>query len=33
VLNNTTAETRKKYIKRFLKENCYEYIANIDYGK
>jgi len=33
VLNNTNEETRKKYIKRFLKETCYEYIANIDYGK
>lgn len=32
VLANTSEETRKKYIKRFLKEQCSCYIANIDYG-
>lgn len=33
VLNSTSVETRKKYIQRFLKENCVDYIANIDYGR
>jgi hypothetical protein len=32
VLANTSEETRKKYIQRFLKEQCSLYIANIDYG-
>lgn len=31
-LQNTTAETRKDYVRRFLKENYSKYIANIDYG-
>ena len=32
VLANTSEETRKKYIQRFLKESCISYVANIDYG-
>lgn len=32
VLNNTSEETRKKYVRRFLKEQSTCYIANIDYG-
>lgn len=31
-LQNTSAETRKDYVRRFLKENYSKYIANIDYG-
>lgn len=26
-------KTRRKYVQRFLKENCANYVANIDYGK
>lgn len=32
VLENTTQETRRKYVRRFIKENSSMYIANIDYG-
>lgn len=32
VLNNTTALTRRRYVSRYLKENCSFYIANIDFG-
>ncbi len=32
VLDSTNQETRKKYIKRFLKSNSNYYVANIDYG-
>lgn len=32
VLANTSEETRKKYIQRYLKEQCICYVANIDYG-
>lgn len=32
ILENTTKKTRHEYIRRFLKENCYSYLANIDYG-
>lgn len=28
----TTEDTRRRYIRRFLKEQCSEYIANADYG-
>lgn len=28
----TTSETRRRYIARFLKEQCSEYLANIDFG-
>ena len=33
VLNNTTKETRRKYVSRFLKSISDCYIANVDYGK
>lgn len=29
----TSEETRRRYISRFLKEQCKEYVANIDYGE
>ena len=29
---NATSETRRTYIRRFLKEQCVEYLANIDFG-
>lgn len=29
---NMTSETRRTYIRRFLKEQCSEYLANIDFG-
>lgn len=32
-LANTSEETRRRYITRFLKEQCINYVANIDYGK
>jgi hypothetical protein len=32
VLNSTTELTRRRYVSRFLKENCDYYVANIDYG-
>ena len=32
-LKNTNEETRKKYVKRYLKSCSNYYIANIDYGK
>lgn len=32
VLFSTTEKTRRTYVSRFLKENCIEYIANIDFG-
>lgn len=32
VLNQTTYETRRRYVSRFLKENCIVYLANIDFG-
>lgn len=32
VLSSTTEKTRRTYVSRFLKENCIEYIANIDFG-
>jgi hypothetical protein len=30
---NCSAETRRRYITRFLKSECSEYLANIDFGK
>jgi len=30
---NCSAETRRRYIARFLKNECSEYLANIDFGK
>ena len=32
IYKNTSAETRKRYIKDFLKNETAQYIANIDYG-
>lgn len=32
VLNNTSVETRRKYVTRFLKAQCKTYVANIDFG-
>lgn len=32
VLNTTSQDTRRKYVRRFLKQHCDSYIANIDYG-
>lgn len=32
VLNSTSIDSRRQYVRRFLKSNCYKYIANIDYG-
>lgn len=33
VLNNTTTETRRRYVSRFLKQQSTLYVANIDFGK
>ena len=33
VLDNTTADTRRRYITRYLKSQSDHYCANIDYGK
>lgn len=32
VLSKTSAETRRRYVARYLKQNCKEYVANIDFG-
>jgi len=32
VLKDTSKETRRRYVSRFLKDNCISYVANIDYG-
>lgn len=32
VLEKTQPHIRRKYVQRFLKDNCYQYVANIDYG-
>lgn len=32
VLGKTNAKTRRRYVSRFLKENCDRYVANIDFG-
>ena len=32
VLENTNDKTRRRYVSRFLKDNCINYIANIDFG-
>ena len=32
VLNNTTEETRRRYVARFLKSISENYVGNIDYG-
>lgn len=33
VLDSTTEEQRRRYVRRFLKRQCPSYVANIDYGK
>jgi len=33
VLASTTAETRRRYVSRYLKENCVFYVANVDFGE
>lgn len=33
VLNNTTQETRRRYVSRFLKSISCNYVGNIDWGK
>ena len=32
VLSSTSFDTRRKYVKRFLKSHCVDYIANCDFG-
>lgn len=32
-LNSTTPQTRRTAVARFLKDNCVQYIANIDFGE
>lgn len=32
VMRSTTAETRRRYVKRYLAEQSSNYVANIDYG-
>ena len=32
VLASTSVETRRKYVRRYLKEECEKYCANIDFG-
>ena len=32
VLATTSEQTRRRYVTRFLKKHCKQYIANIDYG-
>jgi len=32
VLSKTSIETRRTYVRKFLKENCDAYVANIDFG-
>ena len=33
VLNSTSEQTRREYVRKFLKTQCKYYVANIDYGK
>lgn len=33
VLNTTQPHIRRKYVQRFLKKYCLNYVANVDYGK
>lgn len=33
VFETTTRETRRRYVARYLKEECSFYVANIDFGK
>lgn len=32
VMASTTQKTRRDYVRRFLKANCSQYVANIDFG-
>lgn len=32
VLSKTSDLTRRRYVARYLKENCKEYVANVDFG-
>lgn len=32
VLSSTSKETRRQYVRKFLKRNCAVYVANIDFG-
>lgn len=32
VLSSVSKDTRRTYVRRFLKKNCLDYVANIDYG-
>lgn len=32
ILGTTTEKTRRRYVSRYLKDNCSCYVANIDYG-
>ena len=32
VLNNTSSATRHRYVQRWLNENCFDYLANEDFG-
>lgn len=32
VINDTSEKTRRRYVSRFLKDNCSLYVANIDFG-
>lgn len=33
VLNNTDSFTRRRYVQRWLKSNCFDFVGNIDYGE
>lgn len=33
VLDSTNPETRRRYVRRFLKKYCLKYVANIDFGE
>ena len=33
VLRATNKQTRRRYVSRFCKKNCFHYIGNIDFGK
>lgn len=33
VLNNTDYDTRRQYVRRWLKKYCFDYVGNVDYGE
>ena len=33
VLKSTDSYTRRRYVQRWLKSNCYDYVGNIDFGE